>query len=116
MTLTTQDIIQLLPFSEDFKSSLLADFDSLNPDQKFNIEQLVWDAYDELYQIRLEENTQLAFLRVEKEEEEFDADFYKRINEKTDQDMRKQSVQQTTESDLSETREELEKILQQQTS
>ena len=111
--MTTKDIIQLLPFGEEFKTKLLADFDTLTPDQKFNIVQTVWDAYNAFYQLRLEENTQEALLHAADGEEALDKDFYKRIKEKTDQEMKTQLHQATTTSDLSSAREELEKILKQ---
>jgi hypothetical protein len=132
MNLTTKDIIRLLPLDPPFKQDLLNRYDTLTADQKFEIEQMVWDVYDELYQLRLEANTEEAFIRVQEQQEAFDEDFYKRIKEKTDNEMMQKtatllqhqapaispqnssdSVEQPSSPNLDATRQELQKILQQ---
>jgi hypothetical protein len=113
MKLTAKDIIKMLPYRKEFKEDLLNTFDTLTPDQKFNIVQIVWDTYNALYQLKLEENTEIAMMEVADGKEGLDKDFYKRIKDKTAQDMKKEYTEVAATSDLSSAREELEKILKQ---
>lgn len=113
MALTTKDIIQLLPYTEDFKRDLLEKFDGMDPDQKFNIVEIVWDTYTALYNMKLEENMQLAIQKAADKQETIDKDFYARIKAQTDQEMQKAAGQAETTVDLSDAREELQKIIDQ---
>ena len=61
--------------------------------------------------LKYEENTRLAMQKAGEGQEPLDKDFYKRIKEKTDQEMKKQQTEVITSTDLTEAREELEKIL-----
>lgn len=111
MTLTTKDIIKMLPFEEAFKAKLLEDFDTLSPDQKYQIEELIWDAYAVIYQLRFEKNFREALLRVEEKKEEIDEEFSKRIREQTNKDLQNTQTQQSSAIDLSETRAALQEII-----
>ena len=113
MILTTQKIIEMLPFDNEFKTQLLGDWDKLTVDQRFNIERLVWDAFGDIYNTRLKANLDLAMLKVAKKEDTFDPDFYKRVKQKTEQELEEQLADETTTTDLSSTREELEKLIKQ---
>lgn len=111
MALTTKDIIKIIPFDDKFRDELLRDFDGLDSDRKFDIEQAIWDAYDLLYEFKLKENTQLAFLKAENNEENLDGDFYKRIREKTDKEMQELSIDKVEQSSLDEARKAMEIIV-----
>jgi len=101
----------MLPFKEDFKEDLLKNYYTLTDDQRFGIERIVWDYYDALYEIRLQKNMQLAKERAEKNEEKLDHDFYARINTQTEQELQEEFSDTETTVDLSDARDELEKIL-----
>ncbi len=111
MKMTTKDIIQVLPFGKEFQKELLEGFDTLTPDQKFNIEQIVWDAYGAIYRIRLDKNTREALMLAEDGKEALDKKFYDRVREKTDKEMQTKMVQAETTVDLSEAREALQDII-----
>lgn len=111
MKMATKDIIKVLPFDPEFKSKLLSDFDTLDPDQKFTIEQIVWDAYYALYQLKLEENLQLALARAGKNKESLDDTLYKRVREQTEQEMQEEYVKGTTQADLSATRDTIQSMI-----
>lgn len=113
MKITTQSIINILPFEESFRKELFSGLDNLSPDQKFNVEELIWDAYGALYQIILDKNMGEALLRVEAGEEMPDKEFYNKVREKTNNEIQNQISSTDVAIDLSETREELEKILKQ---
>lgn len=111
MKITTKDIIKILPFDEKFKTELLNEFNHLDPDRKFNIEQALWDAYDNFYELKLKENTRLAFLNVEQGKEEFDENFNKRIREKTDKEMQEEAQKNIEQTDLNAAKSAMEKIV-----
>lgn len=107
---TTKDIIMLLPFEQQMKESLLRDFDQLTPDQKFAVERLVWGMYDALYEIKLDENMQLAFARAEKNQEKLDHEFYQRVREQTEWDLQKAFSVTETKTALEVTRQAIQDI------
>lgn len=112
--MTTKAVIQLLPFDEEFKAKLLADFDMFTPDQKFNIIQIVWNAYNAYFQLKLDQNIEEAIARAaDGEDIVLDQDFYKRMKEKTNNEISTQLNTVSTTVELSQTREELEKLLNQ---
>lgn len=111
MKITTKDIIKILPFDNEFKSELFNSFDRLDADKKFNLEQILWDAYSAFYELKLKENTQLALLRAKDNQEKLDHDFYKRVREKTDKEMEEEATTATTQFDLTRAKEELKVII-----
>lgn len=110
---TTKNLIKILPFEEPLKTELLRDYDTMNPDQRFAIEGIVWDVYDALYETRLEKNMQLAFERARKNEEKLDQGFYDRVRQQTEQQLQADFNETAEHVDLSTAREELEKIITQ---
>lgn len=111
MQITTKDIIKILPFEDQLKTSLLDNFDNLNPDQKLAIEQLLWQTYESLFKLKLEENTQMALLRAKEGREKLDKEFYKRVREQTEKEMQSETIQTTQDVDLSEARKAMEVII-----
>jgi hypothetical protein len=112
----TLDIIKLLPFEEKFKEDLLASFDKLTDDQRYSIENVIWEFYDALYEMRLKTNMEAAFERAKKKEEKLDHEFYLRIRKQTEQELMQEFSSTETAVDLSETREQLQEILKNNTS
>lgn len=110
-TVTTEDIIKMLPFEEDFKNDLLANWDTLSEDQQYDITEIVWDLYSAMYEIQYETNMRVAMLRVQEGTEHFDEEFNKRIEEQTEKDMEEQFNKTVPAANLAETREALQDIL-----
>lgn len=116
MKLRAKDIIKILPFEESLKTQLLDEFDTMDPDRKDDIVNIVWRTYNALYELKLEENIQLALQRAESDQESLDEDFYKRVREQTERELLTEETQKTASVDLKDTREELQKILADPTS
>ncbi len=57
-SLTTQKIITILPIDAQLKQELLDGFDSFEPSIKFKLERILWDAYYQQYEMKLQENIQ----------------------------------------------------------
>ncbi len=111
MKITTKDIITVLPISDTIKRSLLDQWESMDQDAKFDIEQILWDAYDAIYDITLEENINLELIKASQEEVKLDNEFYKRMREKTDKQMQESNVLKKDTSELQLVREKLEKFI-----
>lgn len=109
--ITTKDIIKILPFETAYKTGLLSEFDSWTDDQRLNIEEALWNAYDALYELRLQENTKLALMQAGQNQEKLDQDFYKRVREKTDKEMQEEQSESAGVVDLTAARSAMEKII-----
>lgn len=110
---TAKDVIKVLPFSETFKNELLAKYDLMDEDQQVAVLRAVWDLYDALYEVTLDENIKAAFERAKNDEEKLDEDFYMRVRKQTDQEFQKTIRDTEATSELSSARDELQKILNQ---
>lgn len=109
--MTAKDIIKILPFEEQFKNNLLGQFDELSIDQRFSLEQILWETYVVFYNLKLEENMQLALLRAKDNQEPLNSDFYKGVQEQTELDMQKEAGEHIAEKDLDAARVAMEKIV-----
>src|SRR5436305_9565495 len=110
--ITTKDILKALPFEEKLKVDLLQSFDSFTPSQKFELEQIIENAYYGLYQSKLQDNIDSALKRAENNQEELGPDFYKRIREQTEKEMQEDLTKASQNVDLSAARAAMEKIVQ----
>lgn len=111
MVNSAREIIKALPFDEAFKKLMLDKYDSLDADQKYNTDCILWDAYDALYELKLNENLVLAFQQIKEGKERIDKEFYKRVREQTELDMQSEKVKLSTDVDLSQVRNQLQEIL-----
>jgi hypothetical protein len=101
----------MLPFEKGFQMHLLEQFDKVTPDQKFEIEQIVWDTYEMLYKLKLEENMQTALARAKSGQEKLDSDFYARVKEQTENEFESNLQRNTTGFDISHIRSQLTSII-----
>ena len=105
-------IIKLLSLGDDLKKQLLDQFDSLDPDRKAAISQMLWDTYDALYELKLQENIEMALKKVETGEESMDEEFYTRIHKQTEQEMTVASSATAENVQLEDVRSKLQTMLQ----
>lgn len=111
MDFTTKTIIQILPFEPEFKEQLLLAFDSMDPDRKITIERAVWDLYDAIYELKLQENIDIALQKALLNKEKLDPEFYKRVKKQTEIELLSSTATTVTQSDLTQAREKLEQLL-----
>lgn len=111
MKVTTKSIIKILPLDKDLKTSLLDDFDTLDPDKKFIMEGLLWDSYHALYKLKLEENLQKAFIHAHEGTQELDQEMYKKVKKETNEQMDKDMREEVEATDLAEARRAMEMII-----
>jgi len=109
--MTTKDIIKILPFEEQFKNNLLSQFDGLSIDQKFSLEQILWETYIAFYNLKLDENIQLALLRAKDNQEPLNSNFYKKVQEQTDEQIQQEATKNIETKDLEAARIAMEKIV-----
>ena len=111
MQTTAKDLIKILPFEQSAKDDLLQNFDGLDADRKYAISDLLWDTYYTLYELKFQENFELALLRAMEGKEVLDKDFYKRVREHTRQEMEQTGVATVEGVDLDATRKAMEMIV-----
>lgn len=111
MNITTKDIIKILPLEATLKASLLAEYDTLDPDRKLAIADTLWETYDTLFNLKLEENIKLALLQAKDTKETLGKDFYQRIREQTEKEMQQEQAVSVETVDLSAARSAMEKII-----
>lgn len=111
MKVTTQDIIKILTFEDEFKKKLLSEWDTYSEDQRLNLEEIIWDTYADLYQIRFDLNTEQALLELSEGEESVDSKFAQRIKEKTDDEFEQLFQHKIPAVELVETREKLQDLM-----
>lgn len=111
MVKTTKDVIKVLPFDEDFKLRLLSAYDHIRPEPKSLLIDLLWDAYDAMYEIKLEENMDEELRQAFEGKTALDQNLYSKARDKTEKDMDEEATGQAEKIDLSTTRASLEKIL-----
>lgn len=111
MNITTLDVIKILPFENGFKENLLSTYEALSEDQRYNIEQAVWDLYDALYELKLEENMDIALAEAKNNQEKLDPNFYKRVREVTRNEMASVSEEDLKKLNLQGARKKLAEII-----
>lgn len=109
--MTTKDIIKILPFDEAFKTQLLGQYDTLDEDRKSVIVDMLWDAYGMLYDVKLQENMQIALAKADKGEQELDSTFYAKMVEQTEKEMQELSIEAVEGADLGAARTAMENII-----
>ncbi len=109
------DILKILPFEEAFRNSLLDNFEKFSPDQQYAIEDIIWDTYDSLCKLKLEENIELALQKAKDGEENLNEGFYDRIKQQTEKELEESFTTAVAAVDLSETREALQDIIKDST-
>ncbi|KKP85571.1 MAG: hypothetical protein UR89_C0050G0003 [Candidatus Roizmanbacteria bacterium GW2011_GWA2_35_8] len=111
MKITTLDIVKFLPLGKDFQAKLLEKFDKMNPDQKFALEQIIWDAYEAIYKLKLEENIKLALLNTKESNVNLDENFYRNIKAETVKQIESGFYKSTADADISQIRKKLEELI-----
>jgi hypothetical protein len=112
MNITRQEIIKILPFDEELKQKLLTEWDTFSEDQHLNIEDIIWDTYADLYQARYDMNTEIALEELSQGMESVDSKFAQRIRDKTDDEFEQLFEHGIPATDLLETREKLQDLMQ----
>ena len=111
MVLTTLDILKSLPFDQEFKNRVVDGFDKFNPDQKFVIENVIWEMYNAIYKLKLNRNIEIALKKVIKEHLPTDKSFYTKIKQETEKEMDLEFYKNVEQTDLSRVRSKLEEIM-----
>ena len=111
MKITTQQIVNMLPFEAKDRLDILEMLEGNDPDKKFNIEQMLWDAYYAMLELKEEENFQKSMAKALKNEENLNKDLFPKIEKESEEELQKEVVEQSEKADLSEARAAMEKII-----
>src|SRR3989344_80417 len=112
MKISSKELISMLPLGSKLKQELLEKFDTLDDAKRISIIDMLWQTYDSLFEVKLQENVRNALFQIEDGQEKIGPDFYKRIQEKTRKEMEQQLVKDTTELHLSAVRDKLKNLIE----
>ena len=114
MSITTKGLIDILPFEDEFRAKLHQQWDSLTPDQRNNIAQMLWNTYADIYQARFDTNVDISLLEIaDGKKIPLNRNFAKYVGDQTVKEMRQQVNSAVTAATLTQTREALQHILNQ---
>ncbi len=108
----TIDVIKILPFEEEFKKEMLLSFDTFDEDLKFEMERIIWDIYDAIFKLKVEEKLELGLEDFKYGTTAPDPDFYQKIVEQVKKEMSSEAIQTQGKVDLEFTREALHDLMQ----
>lgn len=111
MNITTQSIIKILPFDQEFKQTLLDNLEKYDLDTKFKITQLLWDTYFALYELKLQENIDDSMNHIVETNDSLSHDLFTKARDRTNQDMEQELIKTSETVDLTTTREKIEEII-----
>lgn len=113
MELTTEKLIQIIPLADDLRQDLRSRWEHMDPDEKFQVERILWDAYYEIYEMKLEINIQkkLAELGEEGSDVQLGPDFYQKVAEETEKEMHTDSLVKADSTELVDVRQKLEQLM-----
>lgn len=111
--MTTKAIIKLLPFDKEFQDFLLTNYDGFSPDQRFVIEQMLWDGYCAIYKIKLEENMGRALIKARMNQEKLNGEFYRKIHDQTIKEIQTKYHSEKTVNELEQVRSRLQAAIAQ---
>lgn len=111
--LTTKDIIKILPFDEEYKNQLFLEFDELDENRKSALTDILWEGYSAYYKLKLEANikSNLSILPEGTKREKLDENFYKKMVQKTEEELESSLTQESSATDLAEARKAMELIV-----
>ena|SRR3989344_589439 len=110
MDLTTEKIITFLPLDQEFKQKLLEKYPQLDADTRYMVGKIIWQAYYVLYELKVQENYQLALMKAEEDGVEPGEDFYQKIEEQTEKEIQNMSYGQVTSDELTQIRSKLQHL------
>lgn len=103
----------MLPLGSELQQKLLSEFDSYSPDIKFEMEKVLWGAYDALHETQVERKLEGQFEEVLHGNRELNSDFYNNAEKAVDHDQQVSVINQTSSHDLEIVRNKLQSIIQQ---
>jgi hypothetical protein len=112
MELSTEKIISILPFEQEFKDKLTAQLSTMDSDTKYKVEQMLWRAYFVLYEIRLESNLQKDLNQAQQEGKPADPELYQQVELQTEKEMISSKFEEQTSSELDDVRQKLQQLSQ----
>jgi len=108
MNLTTEKIIAMLPFTEDFRKELLSELPSMDEDTRYKVGKIVWRGYHVLYEIKLQDNIQKIIASGGAHP---GGKLYQDAELQTEKEMENLDFKSSDDQALSEVRSKLEELL-----
>jgi hypothetical protein len=109
--LTAKKIISFLPFPDDYKKTLLGEYDSLPKEEQLRISDIVWEFYFDYYQLKIQENFNKGIVEANEKGEQLGESYYEKVIDQTQEEMDQLAQSSGETADLSEARTSMERII-----
>ena len=109
--INTKTMINYLPFPNEVKLELLGKFDNLSDVDQTKITDLVWDAFEIVYNNKVQENLDKLIAEADDNGQKTDDTFYSKAVDMTDQEVRDGLASTTDVADLANVRKSMELIV-----
>ncbi len=107
----TKDLIKLLPFEKSFQEELATKYDTMDESEHYVVDQILWTTYDSLFEMQVQTNLQIAMEEIKDGKRKMEGDLYPDVLKQTQQSFDQYLMSIKDDSDLSVTKEELNKII-----
>lgn len=106
--ITTKQLIQVAPFSQDLKKELLGKADSFSADKKFELEETCWTLISTDYQNRLRFQMQKATLEMAKGEKTYSKEDFKKMEDDLFLELANRLNAEATQEEIENIRKQLQ--------
>ena len=113
--ITLSQLIQVAPFPEETKKELLSKEETLSPDKKLQLYELCWQLISQWYQNELRAKQEMAVMEMTKGEKSYTKEDLAKMGDDLFDELLRKLAAHENEEDLSEAREKLGQLLEEQT-
>lgn len=110
--LGTKDIIKILPFSQENKDALLGNWETMDQGQRYELENIIWEYYDSVCEMRYQYNLQQALADVQQGLRKLDDNLYKSVREKSEKEIDEEAMKKLTNQDIDDIRNKLKTFIE----
>lgn len=111
MKKTTEDIVNLLPVSDEAKAALQERLKSSNASTRLDVAQTIWDVYDWLYDSTYSKNRDVFMVQVRDGKAELTDETNAEIRVKTEKEMLTLSETHHDDEQIHDIREKIQSLL-----
>ncbi len=112
MKLNTKTVIQSLPLDEKLKQNIFSKWDTMDQDLRYEIENVVWEAYFEIENLKVDEQVLENLNKAKAGEIPLNEEFYERAEHDAEEHKGEEIHQSADTVELAAVRQKLEQLMQ----
>lgn len=110
--ITTESIINFLPFPADQKLKILEKYQLAGPQEKSDMTELIWNGYSVYFNFKLQANFSKSLKLASKTHSPIDGNFYSKIVDQTEKEVETELIKAGESIDLDAARKAMQQIVQ----